>query len=201
MRIVVVTLLSGLALLGAQACSGTDEARPRPADNGTSPPTGGGGGGGVPTNDAGAGDAGGDASVDAGACNDVPNEGAIVDELAVSGDPPPSEGGAILDGTYQLTAVDTYVGLSGVPGPTGVTYKATLVVQQGTIQSVIETTASATAVENRAVYTYSAGTTTLALQSLCPTTGQVTQDGYTVRASELLRTNLASKQVFTYTLR
>lgn len=199
MRIVALALLLGLVALGAQACNDTDD-RPRPAEDGTSSSYGPGAAGGGSSNEGGAGDAGFDASIDAGACNDVSNDGVLVDELAVSGDPPLSEGGTILDGTYHLTAVNTYVGLSGVPGPTGVTYKATLVVQQGAIQSVIETTASASTIENRAMYTYSDSTTTLVLQSICPTTGQVLQEGYTARTSELLRTNLATKQVFSYTL-
>lgn len=67
--------------------------------------------------------------VDAAApCNTIKQVGTTIEETKVAETKPPWTGGALLDGTYALTAFENYTGPGGTAGPTGQKIKITFVV-------------------------------------------------------------------------
>lgn len=61
-------------------------------------------------------------------CNTVSNIGAVVPQTFVATDSPTGDGGALVEGTYVLTAAVVYTGADGGTGPTGTTFQDTAVV-------------------------------------------------------------------------
>jgi hypothetical protein len=77
-----------------------------------------------------------DAAIDAPTvCNSLPNTASSVSIEQVASDPPAPQGGAIVDGTYALTAAVIYTGPNGPAGPSGTT-QTTLQITGPTIQVV-----------------------------------------------------------------
>src|SRR5687768_13692165 len=58
-------------------------------------------------------------------CNDLPLTSIQVAETGVVGDPPAGTGGQLQDGIYDIIEAQKFVG-TGTPGPTGITYKASI---------------------------------------------------------------------------
>jgi hypothetical protein len=186
-----------LALLVGVACSDPPTHPAAAVVTGTPPITGGSGGGGDGGTDSG--EAG---AADAGVCTDLPNTGILVDRTGVQGDPPTSTGGTIVDGIYDLTALNVYVGVSGVSGPTGITAKASLRIAAGKIDQVIELggngkTATTTATRSA----YAASGASFAETQLCPATGAGGQLQFTAADPLLVLTDLSTKEAFTFTKR
>jgi hypothetical protein len=156
---------------------------------------GGGGEGGI--------DGGADANgVDASPCNaDLVLTGQIVDRIGVTGEPPVATGGVIMDGTYDLTALSVYVGISGVGGPTGITARSTINITAPRIDQVLELGgAGKTPTQMRRSSTYGVSGAQFATTEICPT-GQALSRQFTVTGSTLVLTDLLTKEEFTFTKR
>lgn len=192
-----------VATVVAPGCK-DDDSRPPVANDIGNSPTGGGGGGGGGAGDGGNGaDSGGlDSGSDAGACNALPNDGNVVDQNRVVGEPPTGTGGTIADGTYELTGAEVYVGASGVPGPSGVTYQGVLRLANGKLERVTTMTPSqgATPIETRTFGDLVAGGTSFTVTQSCPAPFQ-DQFTYSVLNTTLNITSLITKESFTFTLR
>ena len=146
----VVLVDRNASLAAVMACS-DPPAKPPPAGQGTSSPPNVGSGGGEAGSDARRGRRGGEAGV----CNDLVNDGTLVDRNAVPTEPPVATGGTVEDGTYDLTDYTLYVGAAGVAGPTGITAKATIRIAGGKIDEIIElagTGKTATTTRSRAAF-------------------------------------------------
>ena len=191
-----------LGVLGLVAACSSDPVRPPPAGNAPVQPGVGNvpGGGGDP--DASAAEAGVDGSLpDAGTCNDVILSGVTIDRLGVLGDPPAGNGGTVIEGTYDLTSASVYVGVSGAPGPTGISYQSTIVVAGTTIQKVLRVQSSAAPPEeDRVTDSFAALGGTLTLTRVCPTGGQE-QLSYTATPTSLTLTSNVTRESLTYTKR
>jgi hypothetical protein len=188
------------ASVTALACD-DKESRP-PAVNAVGPPSTGVGGGGGGGGDGGGGEGGVDSGNGAAACNILENGGNVVDQNRIVGEPPTGTGGTIVDGTYELTAADVYVGAGGVPGPSGVTYQGALALATGKLERVMLMQASqaATPIETRSLGDLIAGGTTFTVTQTCPAPFQ-DQYTYSVLNNTLNITSLITKESFTFTLR
>jgi hypothetical protein len=200
MRSLLSSCLVALALAASVACQ-EDEPRPPPAgDLPQAPPLGvGAGGGGGGGGEGGAG--GADGGLDAGACTDLSNEGIVVDQNGVIGDPPTGVGGAVAEGTYELTAASIYVGAGGTPGPTGIQIQGALRLQGGTFVRVHERALQGQPPqEARTSGSFASGGTTFSLATDCPS---VAADdlSYSVVANTLVLTSLVTRESYTFTLR
>lgn len=196
LRSVVVLALAALPV-AIISCS---DPPPKPAaGQGSSNPVGGGGGGGGSGEggiDSGAGiDAG-----DGGVCNDLVNVGQTIDRVGILGDPPVAKGGVIADGTYVLTEYAAYVGAGGVAGPTGITGKATLRIQEGKLDELIEYGGSGNPSARSASSAYTPTAATFATTELCPTTAGRTRQ-FTSNDPVLVLQDLTTKEAFTFTKR
>lgn len=202
MRSRVLALAGAGVVLALIACS-SDPERPPPAGDSSGTP-------GVPGSNAGGGggsDAGGrDSSTsdagNSGVCNSLPNNGVVVSEAEQLGDPPLSNGGTIVDGDYDLTQANIYVGINAGSAPVGVTVQSSLNITAGVIQQVLATgTQTSAAVESRSTQSFTVTTSTIVLTNTCPTAGLVTSQVYTASDTQLILTNPSTKEVFTFTKR
>lgn len=193
--------------LAVYACK-EDENRP-PAASDTGGPNIGTGGGSSSSGSSGEGgvtDSGGavDSGTDSGAaCNTLTNDGAIVDQTAIVGDPPTTgTGGTIPDGTYELTLAQFYAGVAGIPGPTGRTYRGVLRLTNGKLERVTEMVPSqgSTALVTSSFGDLVAGGDTFTVSQSCPTTF-VDEYRYSVVSNTLNIWSLITKDSFTFTLR
>ncbi|MBX3191980.1 MAG: hypothetical protein KF819_33625 [Labilithrix sp.] len=182
--------------IGLGACK-EEEQRPAPAESGGGGPSPGGGGG---SSREGGVDDGGAEGGDGGTCNDVLLPSAVIDRIAVNGDPPVATGGAIAEGTYDLTQLDVYVGIGGLPGPTGIAAQSAIVVTGTTIDQVIRYSGNAAPEELRVTYAYATSSATLSLTGVCPLGGAASRQ-YSSNGFTLVITDTASKEVFTFTKR
>ena len=64
-------------------------------------------------------------------CNALTNVGTVISQAFVATDPVTGDGGAVVNGTYVLTAAAIYTGADGGSGPTGTTFLDTLAIQDG----------------------------------------------------------------------
>lgn len=196
----VLGILGFLAIVFAAACK-EDEPRPPVAEDTSQPPGLGKGGGGAGA-DGGALVEGGavtDDSGDAGTCTDLVLTGAANDQTAVSGEPPNGTGGVILDGTYDITAAQVYVGISGVPGLTGASYQGTIRVLGTSYERALVTkTSGGATTENRVRGTIATNGVNGTIALACPIASQE-QVTYTVATNSLTMTNLVTKESFTFT--
>jgi hypothetical protein len=190
--------LASVLFLVLAACS-SDPSRPPPGTDPTTvqPGTGKPPGGGGTTTD------GGTVITDAGTdgpavCNDITLTGAIVDQTAVTGDPPAGAGGSIVDGTYDLTDSSSYVG-NGAIGPTGTSIKETIRIAAGTLQQYRQTTTSSGTTSLRASYTMAVNNSTVSLAETCPTASLAQQWTFTVTGSQLALISPTSRVEFVYT--
>lgn len=178
------------------ACS-DDPKRPPASEDGRGSLSPGGAAG---SREGGAGDQDAGGGVDGGRCNDIVLTSFLVDRIGLNGDPPVGTGGTIVDGTYDLTRFDVYVGVGGVGGPTGITAQSTIRVAGTTLDQVILYTGSGAPQEIRSTYSFAASGATLALTSICPA-GGVSSRQFTANGTTLVVTDNVSKEVFTFTQR
>ena len=197
-RLAFVLFLAG-SLTALIACK-EEENRP-PASNNTGGPNIVGGGstdgeGGVE------GGAGADAGDSGSACNTLDNNGNVVDQNRIVGDPQTGTGGTIPDGTYELTLAQVYVGVGGTPGASGVTYKGVLELKAGHLDRVTEMTPNqgASPITTRTKGDLVAGGSTFTVTQTCPSPFQ-DQYTYSVVSNTLNITSLITKESFTFTLR
>lgn len=200
--LVLALLLAGSAVVFA--CQEDEKRPPNATDTGQFGGIGGGGGSSGSSGEGGAGDGGagaGDAG-DAGSCNTFTNDGNAVEQDRIVGDPPTGTGGSITDGTYELTQARLYVGASGTPGPSGVTYRAVLRLTNGKLERTTSMQANqgATPIETRTFGDLVAGGSTFTVTQSCPTPFQ-DQYTYSVVTNTLNITSLITKESFTFTLR
>jgi hypothetical protein len=195
-------LLLGLTL-GTSAVTACKQDDPKPGYAGDGTPGGpvpiGSTEGGVDSaiaTDGAVGDAG-----EAGVCSDITLTGVLVDRIAIAGDPPVSTGGTIVDGTYDLTLYQAYVGTSGVGGPTGLTARSSLRITAGKIDQIIETGGSTPTTTLVTRSTYNATGTTFASTELCPATGGGGQLQYTASDPSLILRDPVTKEEFTFAKR
>lgn len=199
MRRLATSLLVVSALLTFAACKEDPHRPPAAGDLPQAPPIGGGAGGGG-TGEGGA-DAGEDDAGDAGACNDLPNEGVVVDQAGIVGDAPTGTGGIIQDGTYELTAANVYVGAAGTPGLTGQQVQGALRIT-GTqfVRAHRQGPTGQTLQEQRTSGTISPNGSTLTFTLSCPFNSQ-DQTTYSVVSNTLVVTSLVTRESWTFTLR
>jgi hypothetical protein len=202
MRRIVTALLVASALVASAACKQETERPPPAGDLSQAPPIGAGAGGGSGTGEGGTGDGGeGDSGDAGGACTDLPLQGVVVDQNAVTGDPPNGSGGTVADGTYDLTLATLYVGAAGTPGPTGLEFRGVLRLSGGTFERVHEEALTGQPPqEERTSGTFAAGGTTFSLARSCPTPAQ-DQLSYSAISNTLVITSLLTRESFTFTLR
>lgn len=195
----LVLAAAGASAVLSSACTNPTSKPPPSADLSSPKPIGAGGGGG--TADGGLVDGGADAgALDGGACNDLTLGGPTVDVTAVSQDAPQADAGTILDGTYTLTQVLIYVGVSGTPGPTGTSLQGALSIQGATMQRVLRQVAvDAGTAELRTTATVTTSDTTLTSTQTCPTGAGVERDVYTATATSLVVTNPTTHEEYTFT--
>lgn len=200
MAFVLALVLGGSSFL---ACQDDPERPPAAGDLPQAPPLGGGAGGGGGGGGGGTGDGGVplDGGGDGGTCTALASDGVVVDQNGVVGDAPTGSGGAIQDGTYELTAATVYVGAAGTPGPTGQQIQGALRIAGAAFERVQrQGTAGATPEEVRSSGTLSANGTTLTLRTSCPLAAQ-DQATYSVVANTLVVTSLVTRESYTFTLR
>lgn len=192
-------LVGSLAIFACQE----DEKRPPAASDTGGPNVGSGGGssngeGGV-TDSGGVVDSGSDAGT---ACNDLVNTDIAVEQNRVVGDPPTGTGGSIADGTYDLTLAEVYVGASGTPGPSGVTYKGVLRLTNGKLERITAMTPNqgASPIVSTTYGDLVAGGSTFTVTQSCPVPFQ-DQYTYSVVSNKLNITSLITKESFTFTPR
>ncbi len=140
-----------------------------------------------------------DAGGDAGSCTELENVANEVDQNAVTGDLPAGTGGTVLDGIYTLTEARVYLGVSGVPGPTGTTYKETIQIAGTAFERVLTFKSSggtSSEIRSRGTFTQSGTTGTITLTCPSQNTESVT---YTVGGSSLSLGNLVTKESFLFT--
>jgi uncharacterized repeat protein (TIGR02543 family) len=66
-------------------------------------------------------------SSDGGQCNSIVNKGQLVKVVQLAQNPPPYQGGPLIQGTYVLTAATIYTGPGGAAGLEGTTLEETIV--------------------------------------------------------------------------
>jgi hypothetical protein len=118
-----------------------------------------------------------EASADGG-CNEIINTGAAIDVTKSSQMAPSPEGGAVADGTYDLTAIDDYDGEGGAQ-PLGL--RSTFVIAGNVIQFVDDT---ADAAPIRGTLLISTSGTTMTMTQTCPTSSNGTS-AYSATSSEV----------------
>lgn len=193
-------LLFGGILFALSASIGgckDDPVRPPVLSEGADGPSAAGGGG---SRDGGATEDGGDVpdDLDAGSCTDLENVATAVDQNAVTGDLPAGIGGTVADGVYTLVEARTYLGLSGVPGPTGITYQTTIRVTGTLFERVLRFESSggtSSEIRSSGTFTQTGATGTIALT--CPSTNT---ESVTFSATEngLTLSNLVTKESFVF---
>jgi hypothetical protein len=77
-----------------------------------------------------------DAPPESGLCNDLMQLAMLVQEKFVPQNPPVAQGGAIVNGTYTVTAASVYTGEGGMLGNTGRTITLTATVSNGMVNFV-----------------------------------------------------------------
>jgi hypothetical protein len=97
----------------------------------------------------------------ASACNTLANIGSPVTITEVAQDPPPPQGGTVVDGTYVLTSETTYTGPGGATGTTG-TQTVTIQITGNTIQVAKDFDPPTS------TYTLSTSGTTFSTTGVCP---------------------------------
>lgn len=194
--VIFFALALAFAAVSGTACS-DDPTRPAVLTDGPARPgvAGGGGDGGSseagPTTDAG----------DGGTCTDLENTGFVVDESVVNDELPAGTGGAIADGTYDITGVRLHQGVAALPGPTGSSYQGSIRVTGATYERVLVFKSSAGAgseVRSTGTLTPSGINATIALTCPSPTQEHVT---YSVLNDTLTVSNLVTKASFVFTKR
>lgn len=201
MRKLVLILATTIAAAISSGACNDDPDRPPAASSGPNNPVSNAGGGGGTSPDSGVANEGGATqdSGDAGAaCTPLENSGAVIDENALNTEIPASTGGVILDGIYNVVEARVYVGLNGVPGPTGTTVQGTIRITGSAFERVIRLRSSAGATaEIRAAGTIVPDNTNGTIDLVCPSVNQE-QIAYSVANNSLTLTNLVSKETHVF---
>lgn len=108
--------------------------------------------------------------------------GADVAQIAVASDQPAATGGAVPDGTYQLTGWTLYTGAGGASGPTGTQQAMTVVVQGQTAELVLH---AATGTQRLTVTFTNSMNQTIIVQR-CPDFGRPPVDEFTSSGDTLV---------------
>jgi hypothetical protein len=198
-RVFFLVFSASIAVLAAPLACSSDPDRPPPSPaTGTKQPGGPVSAGG---SEAGAGDDAAIPKVDGGTCNDFENVGQLVDQEGQIGEPPIQSGGTIVDGTYELTSDEVFVG--GVGGPTGVQVQATIVVAGGVLDRAItiEDTTNGQTSDRRETFQFAASDADLALAETCPLATAAVTNTYTATATTLTISDPQAREVFVYTIR
>lgn len=196
-------VLLSLGSLGAVAACTAKIDKPAPAVVGEAPlPNVSGGQG----NEGGTDDSGLDSSAgDGGICNDVVLTGVLVDRSGVPTDAPVAAGGTIVDGTYDLTQDNVYIGATGVGGPTGISVKATIRIAGGKIDEHIQiggTGKTPTDSTSSSVYTVSGSTVSLTTSCSAGGTGpSLNFTSFTAADPILTLLDTSLNEAFTFTKR
>ncbi|HEY8078105.1 MAG TPA: hypothetical protein VIF62_28455 [Labilithrix sp.] len=140
-----------------------------------------------------------------GVCNQLMFGGKLVDALNVQGDPNPPSGGTILDGDYDLTVVNVYVGVTGVAGPAGFSEQSSINVTSGAIQrliTIVNTMTNTTTTENDTgtISVPDSGATTAVISVACPASGFLQYD-FSATGTSLRLVDTVTKKELTYTKR
>lgn len=144
--------------------------------------------------DAGAVDASGDT------CTDLAADAKLVDRIAEQGEPPDSTGGTVTDGTYDLSNYVVYVGVGTLPGPTGISARATIRIAAGVIERVFETGGNSPPQTTRSKSRFTLLGATFTDTAICPAT-HAAQSQYTAREAEIVFVDLVTKEAFTFVKR
>ena len=203
-RRALFAFLLGLGVL--VACQEDEKRPPNLTDLGNDPSTGGGGGGSSGTDGGTSIDASSGGTTDADAtaeCSALDDPTSAVEQDAVSSDTPQGDtGGTIIDGVYDLTIAEKYVGISGQAGPTGITYREVIKIVGGaSLERVRLTQQSNGAVQTtNASYVLQVLSPNLTLTLKCPTVGVGEQYRYTFQNGKLTLVSGAGES-FTYIAR
>jgi hypothetical protein len=199
--VLFLVLSASIAVLTAPlSCSSDPDRPPASPGTGTAQPGGPIGAGGT---EAGANEDAALPQGDAGACNAFDNVGQLVDQLGQNGDPPVETGGAIVDGTYELTSDTIFVGAGGVGGPTGVQVQATIEVTAGVLERAIslKDTNNGQTSDRRETFHFATSNADFALAETCPLNTAAVTDTYSATATTLTISDPQAREVFVYTLR
>ena len=193
-RLLSVCLL-GLGALWA--CNDHDPHPPSLTDPGGA--VGGGGGGGGGGDSTGGVDAG---DTDAGVCTDLDEPVNAVDENALSDDAPIGLGGTLVDGVYDLSEADRYVGASGQAGLNGYSYREVIRITGGTsLERNRELRINSGPLQaTNATYVIQVTSPSLTLTQRCPQQGATETFSFTVQDGKLTLIS-AFGESFTYTAR
>ena len=178
------------ALVGA--CNDDEPKRPAVTTGGKAQPGGG--------SSSGSGDGGttpGEDSDSGLACTDLENTGPLVDQVRVNDDLPIAKGGTIEDGTYDLSQANLYVGLTGVAGPSGNTYRGSLRITGTKFERVIIFQSSAGTSESRVSGDLIVNGENGTIALTCPF-GTQEQVSFTMTDSSLTLANLVTNELFVF---
>jgi hypothetical protein len=192
-----------LLLAALLAGCSDDPNRPPIGGGGIGPIGGGGGGGGGGTRGDGGATDGGDGGADGGVCTDLAPAGAVIDLLGVADEPPPGLGGAIGEGTYDVTDARLYVGAGALPGPTNTSYQGSIRVNAQVFErSIVFRTASNAVQERRVSGALLPGTATgnATLALTCPGNSQESVT-YTASGNNLILVDPGTRVALTFTKR
>lgn len=205
--VVLAVSLAASALVGA--CS--SESTPPPGSDLSTPQPGSPGAGSSTPSDASSTDTGSPI----GACNTIDNLGNLVDAVAFADLLPPGTGGTVVDGDYDLVDVTVYIGLSGTPGPTGVSYKSSISILDSVLQQVLlrqnsiglvdagsdldgSTNEDAGPDDLRTTQAFSVNDTGLSTTMTCPNTGESVSFGFTATDTRLVLLDPRTSTSFTF---
>jgi len=111
-----------------------------------------------------------------GTCKVEPDIGSTIMEMQVAtAMPTPQGGGALVDGTYKLTALTKYTGAGGASGPTGTTLSETSYLAAET-SHLVRTSGAGLQHED---YSLAPNGTAIVIIQTCPNMATTTLDGYT----------------------
>jgi hypothetical protein len=113
-------------------------------------------------------------------CNNLVDDGPTVTATRVAAAPPVPAGGAILDGTYELTAFTAYTGVGGATGNLALTASEVQTISGTTVQEDGKINGR----ESRYTTTIRTSETTISTSDTCPSPRTATH-GYTATAIEL----------------
>ncbi len=147
------------------------------------------------------GDAASEASDDAGECTDLELTGVVIDRVGVASDPPVSSGGVVVDGTYDLSVYEVFVGAGGIVGPTGITARSSIRMASGTLEQVLEVGGNSPSTTARTKSAYVATGAAFSSTLLCPSSGGGLQRQFTADGAKIVFTDLTTKEAFTFVKR
>ncbi len=188
-------------VLGAFAACTSENLPKAGSSPGTAQPGSATGTGSTAGGDSGGGGGGGDG----GSCNNLMLTGKVVDAEKLQGDPPAAVGGTVVDGDYDITQINVYVGVTGVAGPAGFSEQGSMnitsgVIQRSTVAKDSTTNQTTTTDDTGNLSTPDGGGATLIDTLTCPGAGLAQYD-YTATPTTLRLLNPITKTERVYTKR